>query len=51
MVDRANLCDEANLISHKIFLFGGYDGKGRTNELYILDTAEGKWVGLPCSKQ
>eukprot|EP00438_Fugacium_kawagutii_P004638 Skav229029 [mRNA] locus=scaffold127:671472:672841:- [translate_table: standard] len=25
---------------HKIFLFGGYDGKGRTNELYILDTAE-----------
>merc|ERR1719221_1037484 len=34
----------ANLIGHKIFLFGGYDGKGRTNELYILDTAEGKWV-------
>eukprot|EP00913_Durusdinium_trenchii_P033791 g31632.t1 len=34
----------ANLIGHKIFLFGGYDGKGRTNELYILDTAEAKWV-------
>ena len=28
------------LQGHKIFLFGGYDGKGRTNELYILDTAE-----------
>eukprot|EP00439_Symbiodinium_sp_Y106_P042664 s2689_g5.t1 len=34
----------ARMSSHKIFLFGGYDGKGRTNELYILDTAEAKWV-------
>merc|ERR1712093_497929 len=34
----------ANLIGHKIFLFGGYDGKGRSNDLYILDTAELKWL-------
>lgn len=28
----------ATLIGHKILLFGGYDGKGRTNELYLLFT-------------
>merc|ERR1719159_1840769 len=32
------------VIATKLYLFGGYDGKGRTNELYILDTADCKWV-------
>lgn len=34
----------ATLIGHKILFFGGYDGKGRTNELYILDAHERKWI-------
>ena len=27
----------ANILGNKIFLFGGYDGRGRSNELYTLD--------------
>ena len=38
----------ATLIGHKILLFGGYDGKGRTNELYILDAQERG--GLRCDE-
>lgn len=34
----------ANLIGHKIFLFGGFDGKSRTNEVYVLDTRARSWL-------
>lgn len=37
----------ANLIGHKIFLFGGFDGKSRTNEVYILDTRTRSWLLVP----
>lgn len=39
------------LKGHKIFLFGGYDGKGRTNELYILDTAEASLRSMSTHEQ
>lgn len=30
-------------IGTRIFLFAGYDGRGRSNDLYLLDTATLKW--------
>lgn len=33
----------ANLIGNKIYLFGGYDGRGRSNDLYILNTDTNTW--------
>ena len=40
----------ANLIGAKIFLFGGYDGRGRSNDLYILDTNTFKWQHPPSNE-
>ena len=37
----------ANLIGTKIFLFGGYDGRGRSNDLYVLDTESLTWEHPP----
>ena len=47
----------ANLIGSKIYLFGGYDGRGRSNDLYILDTESMTWAhpleteGSPAGRQ
>jgi len=40
----------ANLIGNKVYLFGGYDGRGRSfkkiipsNDLYVLNTESMRW--------
>ncbi|KAF0687331.1 Aste57867_20941 [Aphanomyces stellatus] len=37
----------ANVKQPKIYFFGGYDGRGRSNELYILNTNEMAWERSP----
>lgn len=41
----------ANLVGNKIFLFGGYDGRGRSSELFVLNvgTSLDPWImGVFC---
>ncbi|ETW05962.1 hypothetical protein, variant 3 [Aphanomyces invadans] len=37
----------ANVKQPKIYYFGGYDGRGRSNELYILNTQDMRWERPP----
>ncbi|CAK4943566.1 unnamed protein product [Aphanomyces euteiches] len=37
----------ASVKQPKIYFFGGYDGRGRSNELYILNTREMRWERSP----
>lgn len=37
----------ATLIGSKIFLYGGYDGRGRSNDLYLLDPVTLTWEHPP----
>ncbi|KAF0738685.1 hypothetical protein AaE_008852 [Aphanomyces astaci] len=39
----------ANVKLPKVYFFGGYDGRGRSNELYILNTQDMKWERPPDS--
>jgi len=38
----------ATCLGQKIIFFGGYDGKGRSNELFVLDAQEKRWLH-PCA--
>ena len=40
----------ATLIGSKIFLYGGYDGRGRSNDLYLLDPATLHWEHPPTTE-
>ena len=37
----------ANLLNSNLYIFGGYDGTGRSNDLYIFNIDNYKWLNMP----